>query len=418
MDRRTFLKLAGYAGFSVVGASVMPNALRAQASHDGPYWITIHASGGWDPTLLCDPKGRRGEEDPSPVNTYDRLDVGEAGPFRYAPVEGHRAFFERFRNDLLVINGIDNQTVSHTVGTQTTWSGLSDPDVPAFTALVAATSEPRPNLAFLSNGGYDQTAGLVAPTRLPDVGAVNRLAFPDRLDPNNPETNLHADSTLARIKDAREARHLRKLKGSSLPRVTRARSVLHDTRTGDNELTKLREFLPESLDGGGNPLVRQAQVAIACFRAGITVSANLARGGFDTHGDHDNAHTPRMQSIVEAVGFIHDEAERQGIAGKVIVLVGSDFARTPWYNDGNGKDHWSITSMMLMGPGIRGGRVIGATDELQSPRSIDPGTLQLSDAGVRIRPADINANLRRLAGFDADPRVARWALSSDMDLLS
>lgn len=417
MDRRTFLKIAGFAGLTVAG-SALPSPLRAQQLHDGPFWITIHASGGWDPTLLCDPKGRRGEDDPNPVNTYDRLDIEEVGPFRIAPVEGHRAFFERFRNDLLVINGVDNQTVSHSLGTQTTWSGLTDPDVPAFTALVAATSEPRPNLAFLSNGGYDQTSGLVAPTRLPDVGAVNRLAFPDRLDPNNPESNLHAEGTLARIQAARAARHERKLGSSTLPRVSRAMSVLHDARTGENELTRLREHLPEALDGGGNPLVRQAQVAIACFKAGITVSANLARGGFDTHGNHDQQHIPRMQSIVEGVGFIMDEAARQGIADKVIVVVGSDFARTPWYNDGNGKDHWSITSMMMMGPGIRGGRVIGGTDELQSPRTVDPGTLQLSEAGVRIRPADINANLRKLAGFEADPRVARWSLTSELDLLT
>ena len=60
-----------------------------------------------------------------------------------------------------------------------------------------------------------------------------------------------------------------------------------------------------------------------------------------------------MQRLLEGVDFLMEEIERQGLTDKVIVMIGSDFARTPWYNDGNGKDHWSITSMMLMGPVLR-----------------------------------------------------------------
>ena len=46
---------------------------------------------------------------------------------------------------------------------------------------------------------------------------------------------------------------------------------------------------------------------------------------------------------------------------------------------------------MLMGPGIRGGRVIGATDEAVKPRLVDPSTLQASEAGVRLRPVSIDS---------------------------
>ena len=45
----------------------------------------------------------------------------------------------------------------------------------------------------------------------------------------------------------------------------------------------------------------------------------------------------------------------------VVVVVASDFGRTRYNGDG-GKDHWPITSMMMMGAGISGGRVIGQTD--------------------------------------------------------
>ena len=67
------------------------------------------------------------------------------------------------------------------------------------------------------------------------------------------------------------------------------------------------------------------------------------------------------------------EAERLGIADRFNIIVGSDFARTPWYNDGNGKDHWSIGSMMFMGSDIQGGRVIGGTDNGQLPLAVNQG---------------------------------------------
>ncbi|MBU6162211.1 MAG: DUF1501 domain-containing protein, partial [Myxococcales bacterium] len=82
-----------------------------------------------------------------------------------------------------------------------------------------------------------------------------------------------------------------------------------------------------------------------------------------------------------------------------------DFARTPWYNETNGKDHWSVTSMMFMGPGIRGGRVIGATDARQSPLTIDPSTLAVSEAGIRITPGHVHHSLRELLGFGENPVV-------------
>ena len=106
-----------------------------------------------------------------------------------------------------------------------------------------------------------------------------------------------------------------------------------------------------------------------------------------------------------------DEAERQGIADKVIVVVGSDFARTPYYNDGNGKDHWSIGSIMFLGPGITGNRVIGATDEKQFLVPVNPKTLELDkENGVRVRPETIHTSLRQLAKIDQHAFAERFPL--------
>jgi len=76
----------------------------------------------------------------------------------------------------------------------------------------------------------------------------------------------------------------------------------------------------------------------------------------------------------------------------MVVVMQSEMGRTPTYNQGNGKDHWSIGSIMFLGPGIKGNRVIGATDEKQFHVPLDPQTLAIDkDKGIRVRPEHIHA---------------------------
>lgn len=417
LDRRTFLRWTAATGMAVTTAPRWMPTARAAEPFAGPYWLTIHCGGGWDPTLLCDPKGRTNELDPDPVNQYFTDDIEQVGPFQVAPVEGHAAFFERFRNDLLVLNGVDTQTNSHETGTRHTWSGSMDPGLPSLASLVAAGAAEVPTLGFLSHGGYDETDGLIAPTRLPDTSAILEIAYPHRLDEDEADSLFLPEALLAKVQQARSDRLQRLIDGATLPRVKRSMSVLQAARTGDNELARLAATLPDEPVSTSNSLIRQAEVSLACFKAGVSVSASLQLGGFDTHGNHDSSATPRMQEVLAAITYAMDEAERLGIADKLIIVVGSDFGRTPWYNDTNGKDHWSITSMMMMGPGIRGGRVLGSTDGRQVPTLLDPRTLQPASDGIRITPAHVHASLRELAGVDAWARAAGYDVGDSLPIL-
>ncbi len=48
---------------------------------------------------------------------------------------------------------------------------------------------------------------------------------------------------------------------------------------------------------------------------------------------------------------------------EVIVVAMSELGRTPRLNGAGGKDHWPYTSVLVAGPGVAGGQVIGATDD-------------------------------------------------------
>lgn len=87
--------------------------------------------------------------------------------------------------------------------------------------------------------------------------------------------------------------------------------------------------------------------------------------------------------------------------------MGSDFARTNKYNNDNGKDHWSHTSMMVWAAPqfIDGNRVVGATDDLQVSRRINPTTLNLDNGGIQLTPEYVHQALRNVAGIDQSPTV-------------
>lgn len=419
IDRRDFLRIAGAAGLAVTAGS--PTWAQEAGPAEGPFWVFVHAGGGWDPTVLCDPKGRANEEAENPLNMYFTDEIGEAGNIRYAPVGFNQAFFSKHYNRTLVLNGVDTQTNNHDAGVRHTWSGKLSEGYPALAALLAGTFDRDKPMAFISNGGYDTTGGLVAPTRVGNIGAVNRIAWPNSINGQADGPKFHRDPTLDRIRRAIDRRRGVLEDHYGLPRHQHGISELYAARVGQNTLRRLTDVLPRDFENDG--LKRQAQVACAAFAAGISRSANMVRGGFDTHGDHDNTHIPRMANLLEGVDFLWDEAERQGIADDLIVMISSDFGRTPGYNAGNGKDHWAITSVILMGRGVPGNTVIGETNARQVPLKLDPGSLRPTgsdDEGLRIRPGHIHKALRSLAGIREEDEASRLfplVGMEDLDLL-
>lgn len=96
---------------------------------------------------------------------------------------------------------------------------------------------------------------------------------------------------------------------------------------------------------------------------------------FDTHSKN----FPRMRQLMPIVDFalhalITDLADR-GMLDDVVIVVWGEFGRTPRVNKSGGRDHWpEVGPAMLVGGGIRGGQVIGATDRTGSHVTSRPVT--------------------------------------------
>jgi hypothetical protein len=421
MNRRDFLKLTSAAGLTLGGSALLGRAWAdgkvdssgPVASYDGPLLVMVQAVGGWEPTLLCDPKGNLN-------NSYGEADIKLAGSIPYAPLGAEAdIFFGDHHGHMTVINGVDTATNNHESGRRNMASGRLGAGYPNLAALVAGAKSPESAMAFLSFGGYDRTHGVVAPVRDGNVNRLAELAFPERIDASNVDSvTYHSAAAQQIIGAAREDRANELFAAQELPRYQRSLDSLITARSGASDLKLLQEVLPEP---DANNDFRKCQLIMAAYKAGIAVSANLSRGGFDTHSNHDNDHRAALVALLRMVNFLWAEAARQGVDDKLVVLVSSDFGRTPGYNGNGGKDHWSISSMIALGNGIPGERVVGLTDAGHMPIPLDRTTLtaaaEVPDDGVRIEPMHVHRAMRKLMDVaESDLDVAFPLGTADDDL--
>jgi hypothetical protein len=420
MDRRDFIKLAGITGMGVSAAAALPGAWAfgddadtlgsgrgpVAVDYEGPMFVMVQAIGGWDPTMLCDPKSNLN-------NLFGEGDILTAGTsIRYAPIQGAPEFFGAHASKTMVLNGVDMATNSHEPGQRNTASGRLAEGYPNLAALVAGVSAPHLPMSFLTFGGYDRTQGVVAPTRDGNQDRLAELAWPDRITPTDElSPTYHQANARSIIDTARRERAEALAATQRLPRLRGAVNTLMTARLGSEQLSLLQEVLPVP---DASQEFRRVQLMMAAYKAGIAVAGNIARGGFDTHDNHDANHRPAMTNLMALVNRIWQEAELQGVADRLVVMIGSDFGRTPSYNGDAGKDHWPVSSMMLMGQGVPGGVTVGASDDGHNPRMLDPATLEPTDdpaVGVRLQPRHVHAAVRRLLGVEGSAADAAFPLA-------
>jgi uncharacterized protein (DUF1501 family) len=420
MRRRQLLKLAAWSGMT----AALPMGFRSYAAAEdyaGPLLMSVQVTGGWDVTSFCDPKLNVAGE--PPINNWaEQGDIQQAGNILYAPFAGNQSFFEKYYKDMLVINGVDAQTNSHSAGVTHTWSGRLSEGYPTVTALAASIHGPELPMGYVSGGGYQETADLVRYTSLSNPEGLASL-INGNVAAWNPGSRYRHQSDLDRIKAYQLARLERLQDNATLtPRQRHALSTFQEARVSRDQLTRFAELLP----GAGevqepvqvnqrsrSSLLLQAQVALVGFQAGVSMAADLRVGGFDTHADHDADHAPVLQHLTESVDYIWQTAEELGIADRLTVFLGSDFGRTPRYNSSEGKDHWPVGSAIFMRKDAPwGNRVVGVTNEVHEAVALNETTLQADATGRHIYPRDVQRAMRSLAGIEAHPTAAMFPLST------
>ena len=187
-------------------------------------------------------------------------------------------------------------------------------------------------------GNYSNTGNLVAMSRIPYLPSLKRVALADHVE-GNERSPYHDDFALTRIEDALAEQHASRAGQPRLPRVERAENMLYAAQVNSKALQRVVPFIPNSIPK--ERMAQQAEIALASFKAGVCVSANLTIGQFDSHANNDVDQMKLLPELLAGIAYTLRRAEALKIRDRLVVVMQSEMGRTPTYNKGNGKDHWS-----------------------------------------------------------------------------
>ncbi len=92
---------------------------------------------------------------------------------------------------------------------------------------------------------------------------------------------------------------------------------------------------------------------------------SLTAGSWDHHDQIKNAVNRQLPPVDQAVAALISDLDERGLLDSTLVMVTSEFGRTPKINATGGRDHWPrVFSVGLAGGGVHRGLVHGASDAL------------------------------------------------------
>ncbi len=370
--RREFLRVGAlsYLGlglsdyFQLSNLMASPNAKKAKAQS----CILIWMHGGQSHLDTWDVKGNSGFK---PISTnVPGIQISELLP-RVA----------RQMDKLSIIRSMKNESNAHSEGSYYAMTGHMPttttrfPSVGTVVAKELGTRTSVPAYVTTGRGRLNcRSAGFVEPHYepfiIPEPGAkdfkVTDLVLPDEVSADA----LHARHAFLKLVDERyrqmenhanfakvDSFNERALNLITSPSVRNAFDL-----TQESEKTK--EAYGPGRFGQGTLLARRL-VEAGCRFVTIDGWNKEAKHDWDTHYRNDYYVKEQLVPPLDrALSTLLVDLKERGLFESTIVLVMGEFGRTPNINPGRGRDHWGhCWSLVLGGGGIKGGQVVGASDE-------------------------------------------------------
>lgn len=115
---------------------------------------------------------------------------------------------------------------------------------------------------------------------------------------------------------------------------------------------------------GNHDLGRQCLLARRLLEQGVTF-VQISHSNYDTHNENFDFHIEQLGEFDQAYATFIDDLHQRGMLDSTLVVVMSEFGRTPNINLYYGRDHWSAAwSVALAGCGVKRGIAYGKTNEL------------------------------------------------------
>lgn len=385
-----------------------PAVGRASVSASSRKFLFVYCKGGWDPTYCF-----------APIYGSDAVDIesdselATVGGLTYVDHGDRptvRSFLERNHARVAFVNGFEVPSITHDRCSRILLTGRNSEGADDWGAILAGhTTEDLP-LPFLVMSGPSYSADYTS--EVVRVGTTGQLAalldgralseLPAPVAPPSPTTDGRIDAFL---------RERTAAWGAAAPSARHA--LLADRYLAS--LDKVDGIAPYSGSfsafGGGDSRWNAFETAVASLEAGLSRCAMVEYDGlwsqtFDTHANNalQSYHFEELfQYLDDLMGLLDRGVSPSGarLAEEVTVVVLSEMGRGPKLNSWQGKDHYTVTSAMLIGGGVVGSRVVGGYDARMIGESVDLATGEPAEGGVALSAAHLGATL--LAAGDVDP---------------
>lgn len=302
--------------------------------------------------------------DPKPATKY-------GGPFRTIPtaVPGTHIcellpHMAQRMDQLSIIRSINLKTNDHGVGRLRMEKGRMAGDFPYVGSVASKYLAPQnaslPGFIHISTRGIMDNTNAFLPARhaqmkLEGVKSPENLVRPSSLD----------EEAARRRADFRSVLNQKFAGRGGQPAFTETFDSSFEMAERLMKQRSLFEAEPDPKDVeryGSHPFGVRCILARKLLESGATC-VKVTHHGYDTHAENFNFHLEQLEEFDRTFCMLFDDLHDSGMLESTLVMVYSEFGRTPKINQRYGRDHWGASvSMALGGCGIVPGAVIGATN--------------------------------------------------------
>lgn len=409
MNRRQFLTSA----LGVTGASMLTSraGLASMAEQSERNFIFVFAQGGWDPTRVFAP-----EFSNEAVSMEWDAEVNQAGNIEWVSHSDRPsvdAFFESHYEQALLINGVQVRSIAHEICTSLLFTGgVSGDSADWATRIASETNRPLaiPHLVLGGPSFAGDLGAMVVRTgssnQLEDV--LNRSVL-DRSNESVPTLSTPSQDVLDRYVQRRVHAKANQAHYGADAELSSAYKTAMDNAVQLKNRRHTMTFTSGSLSN-------QLSCAVDAIAKGVSRCASVVYMGdnglgWDSHADNDATQSSLFEGLFSGLNqlmhqlHVRVDEHGQSLFENTTVVVCSEMGRTAMLNSTNGKDHWPFTSMMVLGSGIIGNRVLGGFDGGYQGQRVDLATGDITDSGQVLSIESVGAGLLALAGLDPAEQI-------------
>jgi len=408
LERRKFLgTIAGLAGAATLGAPRMVQAAMPELVAGDKHIIMIWLAGGVSQLETWDPKPK--------TNT--------GGPFRAIPTSVPGVHISELlphtakqMHHLAIVRSVNTKENDHGKGAYCMTTGRKQEPVAQYphlgavgAKLLAPEDSPLPGHIHVSaggSGGSGNDAAYLGPRYssivLGDGNPPRNTTLPEGI---TAEADNRRHAFRAGVNDHFAKRRRWAESDAFVSSFDQARQLMERRDVFDVS----KESVKDQERYGNSEFGKQLLLARRLVEKGVSC-VQVTHSNYDTHYENFDFHIEQLGEFDRPFATLVSDLVERGLWEKTLVVVMSEFGRTPSINQFHGRDHWGTAwSVALGGCGIQRGAIIGKTNDNGTEvadREVDHGHLfhtYLSAIGVD-SSGEFDAGGRKLPM--ADPAAA------------